>query len=348
MGNDLQVQSAGLPALAGKIGSPAKPRIPERFYSMRKQFVFSAIAFGLSLLVSVVAAEGILRLKNSSMKNYDIEMWRYARELKTPSPQLGHDHIKNGSAILQSVEIRTNDWKLRGGPVLPRNEVQRRILFLGGSITLGWGVPENETITSRIQTALREKRVDVLNGGVGNYNAERYVQRFFSELEGLKPTDIVVHYFLRDAEQLDPSAGNWFLRNSELAVTIWIAANRVLNRSGETSLIEHYQKVYRDDQPGFIEMQRQLRQLADYAKKNNIRLYFAMMPDVHNLKNYPFEFIHDKMRTIAQADGYKYIDLLPALSNLAPEQIWAMPGDPHPNALGHKLMADAILPVLDP
>lgn len=319
---------------------------------MRKQFVFSVLAFALSLLVSVVAAEGILRLKNSSMKNYDIEMWRYARELKTPSPQpeLGHDHIRNGSAILQSVEIRTNDWKLRGGPVLPRNEIDRRILFLGGSITLGWGVPENETITSRVQTALREKgeKVDVLNGGVGNYNAERYVQRFFSELEGLKPTDIVVQYFLRDAEQLDPSGGNWFLRNSELAVTIWIAANRVLNRSGETSLIDHYQNVYRNDQPGFVEMQRQLRELADYAKKNNIRLYFAMMPDVHNLKNYPFGFIHEKMRTIAQADGYKYVDLLPALSNLSPEQIWAMPGDPHPNALGHKLMADAILPVLDP
>lgn len=319
---------------------------------MRKQFVFSVIAFALSLLVSVVAAEGILRLKNSSMKNYDIEMWRYARELKTPSPQreLGHDHIKNGSAILQSVEIRTNDWKLRGGPVLPRNEVDRRILFLGGSITLGWGVPENETITSRVQTALREKgeKVDVLNGGVGNYNAERYVQRFFSELEGLKPTDIVVHYFLRDAEQLDPSGGNWFLRNSELAVTIWIAANRLFNKSGETSLIDHYQNVYRDDQPGFVEMQRQLRELADYAKQNNIRLYFAMMPDVHNLKNYPFGFIHEKMKTIAQADGYKYVDLLRALSNLSPEQIWAMPGDPHPNALGHKLMADAILPVLDP
>ncbi|MCK1452483.1 SGNH/GDSL hydrolase family protein [Bradyrhizobium sp. 35] len=318
---------------------------------MRKHFVFSAILFASSLLVSALAAEGILRLKNTSMKNYDIEMWRYARELKAPSPQpeLGHDHIKNGSAILQSVEIRTNDWKLRGGPSSARTEVDRRILFLGGSITLGWGVPENETITSRVQTALREKgeKVDVLNGGVGNYNAERYVQRFFSELEGLKPTDIVVHYFLRDAEQLDPGGGNWFLRNSELAVTIWIAANRILKRSGETSLIDHYRNVYRDDQPGFVEMQRQLRELADYAKKNNIRLYFAMMPDVHNLKNYPFGFIHEKMQRIAQADGYKYVDLLPALSDLSPEQIWAMPGDPHPNALGHKLMADAVLPVLD-
>ncbi|MGY4364333.1 hypothetical protein ACVW1A_000398 [Bradyrhizobium sp. LB1.3] len=41
---------------------------------MRKHFVFSAILFASSLLVSALAAEGILRLKNSSMKNYDIEI----------------------------------------------------------------------------------------------------------------------------------------------------------------------------------------------------------------------------------------------------------------------------------
>jgi hypothetical protein len=29
-----------------------------------------------------------------------------------------------------------------------------------------------------------------------------------------------------------------------------------------------------------------------------------------------------------------------------PEQLWAMPGDPHPNAFGHELMANAIFPVL--
>ncbi|GLR87566.1 SGNH/GDSL hydrolase family protein [Bradyrhizobium iriomotense] len=318
---------------------------------MRKQFLFSAFLSVFSLVASVFAAEGILRLKDSSMKNYDIEMWRYARELKTPSPrpELGHDHVKNASAILESVEIRTNEWKLRGGPVLPRNHVSRRILFLGGSITLGWGVHESKTITSRVEAALREKgeSVDVLNGGVGNYNAERYVQRFFYELEGLEPTDIVVQYFLRDAEKLDPTAANWFLRHSELAATIWIAINRLLNKSGEHSLVEHYQDVYRDSQPGFIEMQWQLRQLAEYAGKRNIRLYLAMTPDVHNLNAYPFGFIHVKMRSVAQAGGYKFVDLLPALGRLSPEQIWAMPGDPHPNALGHKLMADAILPVLN-
>ena len=57
-----------------------------------------------SLAVALLAGELILRLQNSSMRNYNIEMWRYAKELKTPSapPELGHEHLRNASADLQS------------------------------------------------------------------------------------------------------------------------------------------------------------------------------------------------------------------------------------------------------
>lgn len=53
------------------------------------------------------------------------------------------------------------------------------------------------------------------------------------------------------------------------------------------------------------------------------------------------------MKKVAATDGYTFVDLLPAFGALAPEQIWAMPGDPHPNALGHKLMAETLFPVLE-
>jgi len=40
------------------------------------------------------------------------------------------------------------------------------------------------------------------------------------------------------------------------------------------------------------------------------------------------------------------LTLLPAMLGHPPEQLWAMPGDPHPNGFGHELMAGAIFPVL--
>jgi lysophospholipase L1-like esterase len=315
-----------------------------------RNFLFSTLLLVVSVVLMLGVGEAVLRVKNSTMSNYDIEMWRYARDLKfrSDNPLLGHDHVKNSSALLQSVLIRTNEWGLRGAPTPPRDPNVRRILFLGSSITLGWGVNEQDTETEQLRKMFEAdgQKVEVLNAGIGNYNAERYVERFFSELKDLNPSDIVVQYFLRDAEKLDDGQGNFLLRHSELAVTLWIAMTRLTGKIGLKSLKEHYQSVYEPNSEGCQTMQASLRKLAEYAKAHNIRLFMAMTPDVHNLADYPFSDIHRRMESIAKEDGYRFIDLLPAFKNLPPEQIWAMPGDPHPNALGHHLMAEAMYPVL--
>ena len=319
--------------------------------SVKKNFLFSTILVVLCLGLGLGLAEAVLRVKNLSMQNYDIEMWRYANELKKRSddPELGHEHIPNSEALLQSVDIRINERGLRGAPVEPLAPGQRRILFLGGSITLGWGVPEDQVLTSLIAKKFADdgKQVQVLNAGIGNYNAERYTELFFKRLEDLKPTDIVVHFFLRDAEKLDAGGGNFFLRNSELAVTVWIAMNRLFGPSGPTVLEDHYRQVYNPEEPGYKAMRASLQKLADYAKANNIRLTMAMMPDVHDLENYRFGWIHERMAGLAREMGYTFVDLLPAFAGLKPSDVWAMAGDPHPNARGHKLMADAIYPLLN-
>lgn len=318
---------------------------------MNKGALISAAILVASTIVGLLAVEVVLRLQNSSMQNYNIEMWRYAKELKRPSllPELGHEHVRDRAAVLQSTEIRLNEWGLRGGPIAPLLPDGRRILVLGGSITLGWGVPEAETVTARLEQMFgaEGRAVQVLNAGVGNYNALRYVERFFRELEPLKPTDIVVTFFLRDAEQLDPGGGNFLLRHSQLAVTVWAALQNLMAPHGENVLIDHYKAVYADDQPGYVAMQRELAKLAAYAKQHNVRIYLAMIPDVHNLTNYPFHDIHERMRQIAGALGYAYVDLLPGFGPLEPKEIWAMPGDPHPNALGHRIMAEQLFPLLN-
>lgn len=319
---------------------------PHAPISKARALAYSILLVLVSVNLMLLAAEGVLRVKNSAMTNYDIEMWRYAKELKTPSldPRLDFDHLHSRSAILQNVEISLNEKGLRNGAIRPLAPGGRRILLLGGSITLGWGVPVGETVAAQMEQRLRAagEDVQVLNGGVGNYNAERYVSRFFKELTDLQPTDIVVHYFLRDAETLPPGGGNWFLRHSELAVTLWIAFHRLFDREGEQPLVDHYRAVYDKNAPGFRVMEHELAELADYAHQHDIRIYLAMIPDVHNLIDYKFGFVHKIMKQIAERDGYRYIDLLPVLQGRPPEALWAMPGDPHPNALGHRLMAEAM------
>jgi lysophospholipase L1-like esterase len=327
---------------------PASSRT-EAIGALRGALISVALVL-VSTAIAFAAGEALLRVKNASMKNYDIEMWRYAKELKQRSdiPILGHEHVASKSATLQSVDIRINERGLRGGPVGPPAPGRRRILFLGSSVTLGWGVPEQDTVTARLEKALRAngEDVEVLNAGIGNYNAVRYVERFERRLADLQPTDIVVHYFLRDAEVLDPGGGNWLLRHSQLAATTWIALARYFGKASEKSLEQHYADMYRPEDEGFKSMRAALHELSQYARAHGVRLYLAMTPDVHDLVDYRFGAIHETMRRVAEKEGYRYVDLLPAMRNLTPAQLWSMPGDPHPNALGHRLMAEALLPAL--
>jgi lysophospholipase L1-like esterase len=316
----------------------------------KRRRLFHAIALTFSLSVSLVAGEGFLRLKNASMTNYDIEMWNYSRRLKVPSanPLLAHTHRKSTTATLQSVEIRLNEYGLRGGPLTPVGAGKRRILVLGSSITLGWGVKEEDTLTARLEEMFRREaqEVQVLNAGIGNYNTVRYVERFLTDLAALAPTDVVVHFFVNDAEQLPPGGGNILTRNSQLAVTLWSGLQKATLSGGKEGLEAHYRAVYSPDSPGYGSMVKALERLSEHARKEKIRLFLAMTPDIHNLENYPFQFVHEDVRRIAQGLGYRYVDLLPALADLEPGAVWNMPGDPHPNSLGHELMAKSLFPVL--
>ena len=92
------------------------------------QAFFSALLLGITLGLCLLAAEAFLRVKNGAMMNYDIEMWRYANELKQKSddPQIDFDHRHSQSALLQSTEIRLNCWGLRGPELAPLQSGQHR------------------------------------------------------------------------------------------------------------------------------------------------------------------------------------------------------------------------------
>jgi len=117
-------------------------------------------------------------------------------------------------------------------------------------------------------------------------------------------------------------------------------------RMGEPSLLQHYQEVYRPDAQGYQEMTAALGDISAYAGQHGIRLYLAIVPDIHDLEHYQLGFAHQQVAALAERLGYRTIDLLPAFGKRPPQDVWAMPGDPHPNALGQAIMADAMAPLL--
>ena len=314
---------------------------------MLKKIVGNIALFTLTVSVGLFCTEGLLRIKNADQKNYNIEMWRYAKVLKKKSddPSLGHEHIPGRSAKLQGVEIRINSLGMRGPEVNLNDPQKKRVLFLGSSNTLGWGVAEENTLPAILQRELRGKAI-VLNGGIGNYNAARYVALFEKRFLRLKPDMVIINCFIRDAEPLDPGGGNFLLRHSELAALLFHLTHQLNRSGGMENLVEHYRRIYQHDSPGFQEMLAAFERLQALSQSQGFKVIFTMIPDVHQMNPYPFAFAHEEMRKIASQFGWVFLDFTQALSEIPAADLWAMPGDPHVNSKGHELMAKKLLPIL--
>lgn len=294
------------------------------------------------LFFSVFLIEIILRLNNSDMNNYDIEMWRYANELKIPDSILGHKHLKNKSSILQGVEINLNSDGMRSDEF---DDNDKKILFLGSSISLGWGVEQKDSYPGIIQTKLLSDSINykVLNGSIGNYNTIRYVNNFLSNQTDIEPKVIVINYFINDVETLPINRSNWIIKNSQLFATLTITYKKLFSKSG-FDLKQYYNDLYKRDNQSFLELKELLNNLSEYSKQRNIPVLLTVIPDIHFLEDYPFETIHKKMKSISEELGFKFHDLLPSLQGIPFNELQIIQGDSHPNEKGHSKMAESLYP----
>ena len=296
----------------------------------------------LIFVTSIVIIEGVVRVVNSDMKNYDIEMWRYANELKIQEPVLGHNHVTNKSSVLQGVEIKLNSEGMRSNEL---DDDDKKILFLGSSISLGWGVEQKDSYPGIIQTKLFSDSLDykVLNGSIGNYNTFRYVTNFLSNQTDIEPELIVINYFINDAETLPINRSNWLIKNSQLFATLTITYKKLFSKSG-FDLKQYYNDLYKNDNQSFLEMKESLNKLSEYSKRTNSQVLLTVIPDIHFLEDYPFQKIHEKMKTLSTELGFEFHDLLPSLKNIPFEELQIIQGDSHPNELGHYKISQSLYP----
>lgn len=302
----------------------------------------------ISLLISLIFCEIILRIKHHIIPNYDIEMWKYAKNLKIRSEnkKIGHTHIKDKSEKLQKVEIKTNNLGQRD--VYIDNEIlkkyERSFLILGSSITLGWGVENSETLSNQLNKLSIENKNNwiFINGGIGNYNTERYVNNYLENWSKLNITDLLIIFFVNDTEILKNKDTNFVIEHSHFAVIIWKLFNSYKSEFKKENIQNYYKKLYEDDFEGYLLAKENLKNLKEYCDIKKINCHIINMPDLHQLRPYKLEFINEKVKLFANEENYRYLDLLSTFDGIDEKKIWNDYADPHPNGYAHKLMAEDI------
>lgn len=240
------------------------------------------------------------------------------------------------------VSINSDGLRDRDYPV-ERDGHSRRIIFLGDSLTFGWGVEEPDTFATLLEGRLNnEIPVEIINFGTGNYNTTQEVSLFLEK--GLKytPDAVVLFYFINDAEPIPEKSSLAFLANFRLTTFYWSRFKQLAARwSPGKTFKDYYRDLYLEDQQGWMETRDSFLELARISQKKDIDLRVVVLPELHNLVEYPFSQQHEQLTEFLQANGIEVLDLAPLLTDQTdPHSLWVALDDAHPNARAHRLIAD--------
>jgi len=317
---------------------------------LKNALLFVAVAF-----VSLLALEPLTRLFLDTGRLYELEMWKYATEVKVRDfgPDIGHRHRPNAHATLMGEDIRTNAYGFRGPEIADEAAPGvARIAFVGDSITLGWGVAEQDTFSSQVVGALRAqgRKVDGYNLGVGNYNTQQELALFRDIGVKVKPDIIVLLYFINDAEPMPTySQTSWLDEHSEAWIVVNYRLDALRRQFGvQPDWRHYYRNLYSEDAPGWIRTKQSLAGFAALAREMGVPLIAFNIPELRELRPYAFADITAKVQAIVESLKVRFVDLLPSVENLDPPSLWVTVPDPHPNGKAEIAMSKAIVPELLP
>lgn len=316
---------------------------------MKREHAFWPLMMIGTLAVAAIAIELFVRVVIDNGMQFDLEMWKYARDIKqvAANPLIGHEHRPNSRAHLMGVDVDINSKGLRDREIAyQRTPGTSRILMLGDLFTEGWGVPLQDTFSKRVERLYAQRAIaaEVINAGVGNYNTVMEVNYYLDEGKKYDPDIIVLNFTFNDAEEIPPHpAENPLLRFCYSCVYLAGRSDTLLREASlRSNWKDYYLGLYDDGAPGWRAAKTALAALASEARAHHQKLLVASLPDLHQLDPYPLQSITALAQQAALADGADFFDVLPALKAEVPAQLWVSPTDPHPNSRADALIAQAL------
>ena len=324
----------------------------------RREFLFALIFIFLATTVTLVIGEIAVRVISSVHLIYNIEMVKYAEKLKMrdPSGQASHVHRPSSSAHLMGVDISLNSLGDRGPELKnPKPAGCKRVLVMGSSITMGWGVPFDKIFTSDAEQMLNDKRpfgtnytFEFVNAGIGNYNTHFQYKLVQRQYPIVKPDMVVLHYFISDVEPRGMGRDSFILRDSYLAAFLFDRWSQMkLRFSGNyKDLFTFYKDLYADDSQPWKQTQQEISEMRDMTAKDGVPFLVMIIPDIHDLSpGTPYKDIYTKIETAFKAMNIPTTNTFDAFQKDFGDDVsklWIQSDDPHPNAKGHQEMADAL------
>lgn len=269
------------------------------------------------------------------------------------------------NGLWAGVPYRTNHEGFRG----PERTWEKppngfRVAVIGGSISMGWGVPEEDTYAARLERALAQRfpqrRVEVLNLGLAGLDTAGAGQRLEDVGLAFDPDLVVYGFTLNDLEndaylhtRVDPMlddgvpgpAPRFVLerilrpRYAGLAEVLWAPPG---------SYVHELDQNYFQNPAAWQPVDAALDRLAAITRERGICGVVLIHTRLHFLNAlHPYHRHYAAIRAAAEARGLFPISSFHIFRGRKDRKLWVGPRDAHPGPEAHVLLAEALLEGLD-
>ena len=315
-----------------------------------------------SLSISALAAEGILRL----LGYHGAPFSRISNVYPVDDPLLDWRYLPNSELKEGRILYRYNNFGFRDSSRAIQKPLDvKRVIVLGDSVTEGYGVPWDSVFSSHIQSALGSQ-FEVITIAAGGLNTPQEVHLL--EKEGLRydPDILILNFVLNDIDfytnyqgarrynaLVDSQIGllnipihpriKQFLKSSAL---IYFVKERVENLKGRIlgqEETDYFTRLW-TNQDNRQKVIKGFDRLQAIQEERQLTVVVIVWPVLTDFTDYRFKWIHEWVKTEAVKRGFSTVDLLKAFRSVPYRKLQLTAEDPvHPNAMGHKIAAEAYL-----
>ena len=244
-----------------------------------------------------------------------------------------------------------------------------RVVMLGDSVLEGYGVRPADTFGEQLERRLNEaksRRFEAIRLAMGALNTEQ--EAHLLEVEGMKydPDLVVVGFVLNDSgggfsvkQELASQKKPTLRRRVKEAIkssAIFLQSYRAIERlawrmqfkfgvtDSQDKIIRdnYYDRVY-SQAKNWRRVQGGFEKIASLCGPRGIPVVVVIFPVFHELQEYRWRAIHERVRNAAADQGFLVLDLLPVYQPEGAKDVRIGWGDYiHPNERGHQLAGDAL------
>lgn len=243
-----------------------------------------------------------------------------------------------------------NSMGMREAEMPPYNlSGEKRVLFLGDSVTFGLGIPLEDTFVRRVGRDLGPA-YRTLNLSSPGANLEKEFLSLATTGQFYEPNVVVWVYFPNDIEHMGWSPGfSGIEPHLDSLYKSWLFYEYLKSRYhlllGSAGIRESYLNGIRQAYAGkpFEQFRARMAEMRFWCQRRRVKLLMVAFPFVEDLQQYPLREAHQRVLQAASELGIPSLDLLPLLEPIPTAELQLNTAfDHHPNRRANEWVAGEI------